>query len=85
MLKIKRILLILSLLRGSHLNLSGAIKECSISYLFVEAYCLNIKDLALAERILLLSAAAALPRLTTLKFHSYEHQQSSRSFASTEL
>jgi hypothetical protein len=57
-LKIKRILLILSLLHYGRLNPSGAVKECSISYLFVEAYCLNIKDLAIAERILLLSAAA---------------------------
>jgi len=66
-------LLILSLLYYGRLNLS--LKEYSISYLFVEAYCLNIRGLAVAERILLLGAAAVLPRLTTLKFPSYEHQQ----------
>jgi len=56
-----------------------------MQYLFVEVYCLNIKDPAVAERILLLSAAAVLLHLTNLKFHSYEHQQLSRNFTGTQL
>jgi hypothetical protein len=72
-------------LHYGRLNPSGAVKECSISYLFVEAYCLNIKDLAHSQKDTFVKCSSVLPRLTTFKFHSYEHQQLSRSFTSTEL